>query len=112
MMHSDNVLLKFIIKCCFLHTYSPMGNNVATLSMMYDSFMTTPCMTDKQAPFNTSRKTNCYQDCICIEDKIVAEMCRYLIGQMVSEFKLTKRVGTQIGHNVIIRTGLIPIDLI
>ena len=34
MMHSNNVLLKFINKRCFYHTYSPMGNNVATLSMM------------------------------------------------------------------------------
>ena len=63
MMHSNNVLLKFINKCCFYHTYSPMGNNVATLSMMYDSFMKTLCMTDKQAAFNILRKTvtNCYQ---------------------------------------------------
>ena len=35
MMHSDNVLLKFIIMC-FYHTYSPMGNNVVTLSIYED----------------------------------------------------------------------------
>ena len=84
MMRSDNVLLKFIIKRCLYHTYSPMGNNVATLSMMYDSFMKTLCMTDKQAAFNILQKTvtNCYQNSINIEDKIVAEMCQYLIAVM------------------------------
>ena len=41
-------------------------------------------MTDKQAAFNILQKTvtNCYQDSINIEDKIVAEMCQYLIDVM------------------------------